>query len=105
MSMIESDFRRQVADLAQLYGFLIDFHLKSYRDNTREGVTPGIPDLTLCKPPRLIYIELKMPGKKVSEDQQKWIDALMASSVEVYIFTWSETVVAQEILPILRGEK
>ena len=104
--MIESDFRRQVADLAQLYGFLVDFHFRSYRDNTREGVTPGIPDMTLCKKEtkKLKYIELKMPGKKVSEDQQKWIDALRACGAEVYIFTWSETIVVEEILPILRGE-
>ncbi|KKN76489.1 hypothetical protein LCGC14_0369980 [marine sediment metagenome] len=99
--MNESHFRAAVADLAIRLGWLVDFHLKSYRDNTREGVTPGIPDLTLCRPPRLVYLELKMPGKQLSGEQVMWLEALREAGVVVYVFWYSDEVIS-EIVDILK---
>jgi hypothetical protein len=49
---------------------------------------PGFPDLTLIKPPRLIFAELKTEGGKVSDKQQEWIDLLESIGGTVEVFVW-----------------
>ena len=37
---------------------------------------PGFPDLVLCKPPHIIFAELKADNGQLTAPQQQWIDAL-----------------------------
>tara|TARA_Y100000310_G_C19948111_1_gene475613 strand:- start:156 stop:494 length:339 start_codon:yes stop_codon:yes gene_type:complete len=55
-----------------------------YHTRYSRGSTKGFPDLVLCRPPRLIWAELKMPGKKLTEAQELWAWALKESGQEVY---------------------
>jgi hypothetical protein len=51
----------------------------------------GLPDLILCKPPRLLFAELKRERGRVSEAQADWLDALSrCSGVEVYLWKPSD---------------
>ena len=47
----------------------------------------GFPDLVLCRPPRLIFAELKTERGRVGPRQQEWIDLLIACP-GVEVFTW-----------------
>jgi hypothetical protein len=38
----------------------------------------GFPDLVLCKPGRLLFVELKAHGARLSHEQQEWVWALSA---------------------------
>jgi hypothetical protein len=56
-----------------------------------QGDGAGWPDLVLCKPPRLIFAELKREGEEPTADQIAWLDAFAAIEVvETYLWTTSE---------------
>jgi hypothetical protein len=47
----------------------------------------GLPDLILCRPPRLVFAELKSARGRVSPQQQAWLNALsQCAGVEVYLW-------------------
>lgn len=47
---------------------------------------PGWPDLVLCRPPELIFAELKTDRGRVTAAQQEWLDRLAACGMEVYVW-------------------
>lgn len=72
---------RAVIDLALTCGWLV-FHDQDSRKNA-----PGLPDLILCRPPRLIFAELKTARGQVREAQRTWLDALSACpGIQVYLW-------------------
>lgn len=45
--------------------------------NKKMGLNPGLPDLLICLPKILLFIEMKRnDGSKPSEQQKEWIDTL-----------------------------
>lgn len=106
-ALSEKDWQRRVIDLAKLLGFRI-YHHRPARVGNRvvtalEG-DAGLPDLLLCKPPRLIFAELKVGRNKPSDNQEEWLRQLGACrGVEAYVWTppdWDEVV---EILRTKQG--
>jgi hypothetical protein len=59
-----------------------------------EGVKPGVPDLFLPVPRRGyhgLYIEMKIKGGKLSDDQKKWIFELKQQGYMVLVcYGWEE---------------
>lgn len=47
---------------------------------------PGWPDLVLCRPPELIFVELKTDKGRVSTAQQEWLDRLTVCGMEVHVW-------------------
>ena len=91
----EKDFRQQVISLAKLLGY------KTYFTWTSIHSPKGIPDLILCRPPRLIFAELKSEQGKVTPHQQEWLDLFgECPGVEKYLWKPSQF---EEIVSILRG--
>jgi len=66
----ERDFRQQVMELARLCGWLCYFTWTAVHS------PPGFPDLVLCRPPRLIIVELKSDKGRVTAAQEEWLEAL-----------------------------
>jgi len=93
----EADFQRQVIDLALTLGYRVA-HFRpgqtSRKDHNGKAVwvtpmcgDPGWPDLILCRPPRLIIVELKSEKGKVSPEQEIWLAQLnQCSGVEVRVW-------------------
>jgi hypothetical protein len=86
----EKDFQRAVIEYARMMGWRIHHTLPALTQRGR-WITPvqgdtGFPDLVLCRPPRLIFAELKRVGGKVSSQQREWLDALQACGVECYVW-------------------
>lgn len=91
----EKQLREQVRDLCKLMGWDFWFCWTSIHSPR------GYPDLTLCRPPRLILAELKTEKGIVSDFQQHWIDILsQCPGVEVYIVRPSGI---EEFAEVLRG--
>ena len=99
MVQSEKEFQRSVIEYARMMGWRIH-HTRPALTQSGRWITPvqgdvGFPDLVLCRPPRLIFAELKSERGKPSTDQMEWLDALRACGVEVYLWRPSdwETVV------------
>lgn len=77
----EADFQGAVISLARLTGWLA-FHS---HDSRRSAA--GWPDLALCKPPRLLVVELKTTRGRLRPEQRVWLTALAACpGVEVALW-------------------
>ena len=94
----EADFTNQILQWAKVYGWR-RFHVRSSGRMSNGHAIPtvqgdaGFPDLVLCKPPRIIFAELKVGKNFVSQRQQWWLTQLANCSVEVYEWhpkQWSE---------------
>lgn len=90
----ELDFRRQVIDLADLYGWEhVGFRPAKTEDGWRTPGTgtmaSGWPDLTLVRPRdgRLIFAELKSDTGRLSPDQERVLATLrgVASAAPVFV--------------------
>lgn len=83
-SQSEAEFQQQVLDLAQLGGW------SAYHTHDSRRSQAGWPDLVLCRPPELIFAELKSETGKVSPEQQQWVDDLNACGQEAVIWRPSD---------------
>ncbi len=85
--LTEAEFQRQVVKVAEMYGWRTS-HVKRARQG-RVWVTPtakGFPDLTLVRPPQLVFLELKKVGGRATPEQIEWVAALQqCAGVEAYI--------------------
>ena len=56
----------------------------------------GFLDLVLCKPPRLVFAELKSRDGRLTADQAAWADALTLCGADVRVWRpadWTEVEV------------
>lgn len=92
----EKDFMASVVDLARLQDWLVYY----IRDSRRSPA--GYPDLTLVRPPRVLYVECKSKRGTLDMMQKVWVDALhQCQGVETYVWRpndwdWIEKVLARE---------
>ena len=70
MALTEADMQAGIVEAAQLAGWLC-YHTRDSR-----GSAAGFPDLVLVRPPEMLFLELKGPGGRVSDEQAEWIEAL-----------------------------
>lgn len=86
--MSEAAFTKQVADLAMTLGWRVAHFRRSIAPSGNH-MTPtafnakGYPDLTLVRD-RVIFAELKMPGRKLEPEQERWRDDLLNAGQEWY---------------------
>ncbi len=66
----EAQLQRQIIEAAGYLGY------RAFHPRVMVGSAAGFPDLTLAKPGRLIFVEVKGPRGRVSHAQQEWIDLL-----------------------------
>lgn len=77
--------QQNIADLAKLNGWKVQFWWRSFHS------APGFLDMVICRPPRLIMAEVKIPPDKLTIEQQKWFDLWkQMKGVEVYVWTPEE---------------
>ena len=96
IALTEKDFERQVRDLAKLFGW------KYYHPFLSKWSERGFPDVTLVRPPRIIFAELKSEKGKVSPAQQEWLDLLgNVGDKDVQVYIWRPSQI-EEIVEVLR---
>ena len=84
--MTEAQFQAQIIQLAKFYRW------KIYHTHDSRKSEAGWPDLTLVKGRKLIFAELK-DGAELTAEQYFWLEALMQTGNEVYLWSpdmWPE---------------
>jgi hypothetical protein len=76
----EKAWQEQVVELATYYRWE---HFHVY-DSRRSDA--GWPDLTLVRPPELMFAELKTDRGRLSGAQRRWIELLRACGQEVHVW-------------------
>jgi hypothetical protein len=92
----EKQLREQIRDLCKLMGWKFYFTFTSIHSPR------GMPDLILCKPPRLIFAELKTEKGQLSDYQREWIASLIACGGNVECYLWRPSDI-ENIAKILQG--
>src|SRR5262245_1439889 len=78
----EKGFLAAVVEAATLAGWRV-YHTHDSRKSAK-----GFPDLVCCRGARLLFIELKMPGRKATPEQVDWlVDLAGVRAVEVFLWT------------------
>jgi len=72
LRITEKAFQAQIVELAKLYNWL-HYHIYNPRNSPA-----GWPDLTLVRPPSVIFAELKTDTGRVTPAQRTWLEALDA---------------------------
>lgn len=91
----EEEFTSAVIELATVYRWRV-FHPRPLRRKDGSWRTAfsgdqGFPDLVLCRPPRLIFAELKRETGRLGPGQGAWLEKLRSSSgAEVYLWRPSD---------------
>jgi hypothetical protein len=91
LSQTEKQFQAAVLELAQQLGWRIA-HFNDSRRQIRPGVfvgdsdAAGWPDLVLCRPPRLLVVELKTDKGRVSPAQVEWLQVLTLCGVNARVW-------------------
>lgn len=75
----EKELDQQVKDLASACGFRRAYHTYDSRRSQS-----GFPDLVLVRD-RVVFIELKREGGKLSDAQKEWLAALLQAGAETYL--------------------
>ena len=107
----EADFQRMVVDMAHRLGWVtfsvrqaaVHFGKGADRKDMAFVTSGGWPDLVLCKPPKLLFAELKSEkkGAKVSPEQEEWIAWLKGCNEDVRVWSPRDW---PEIEATLKGE-
>ena len=71
--MSERQLTRAVVELATRFGWRVHHTSDSRSLRTHH---PGLPDLIMVRDRELMAIELKVKGRKPTEAQQAWLDAI-----------------------------
>lgn len=78
--MTEKAWQAQVLQLATLYRWL------AYHPFDSRHSTAGYPDLTLVRPPSLVFAELKTAKGRLAPAQMVWLEQLRAAGQEAYVW-------------------
>ncbi len=90
----EKEFMSQIKHLAKV------FHWRVYHPFLSKWSEKGYPDITLIRPPRIIFSELKRENGKLTTSQELWGDLLQrCPGVEYYCWKPSQF---DEVAKILR---
>ena len=94
--MTEKQFTEAVLEAAERFGWLMAHFHDSRREVVREDGTrlfigdkaaKGFPDLVLCKPPTVLFVELKAERGKTTKEQTAWLTSL-ADCDGVHVRLW-----------------
>ena len=90
----EREFESAVIDLARIAGWRVaHFRPALTKKGWRTPVSAdgaGWPDLTLCRPPEFLIVELKAERGKLSEAQKQWLRAIDQCGIEWHIWRPSD---------------
>lgn len=78
--MTEAQLQEAVVALARLQGWL------AYHTHDSRHSAAGFPDLVLVRGDRVLYRELKDARRRVTPEQQEWLDALDAAGQDVDVW-------------------
>jgi hypothetical protein len=92
-AITEAQFQRQVLDLCRLFGW------RAYHPMLSKWSERGFPDLTLVRPPRIVFAELKRDKGKRTTHQDEWAELLQdCPGVEYFLWRPADLDAIAEVL-------
>jgi hypothetical protein len=89
----ERQWLRQLTDVAKTLGW------RPYHTQFSKWSEAGWPDLALCKPPRLLLVELKSEHGDVTPAEHEWLTMLeQCPGIDVYLWRPSDIDLAVKVL-------
>jgi len=102
MSQTEKDFARAFEDYLRIKGWRFAHFRPAQKQNghwvTAMSGDAGFPDYVLVRNWRVVFVELKSEKGKPTIDQEVWLDALRATSAQVYVLKPSQWPLIESIL-------
>jgi len=96
----ERDFLQTVREYARLMGWE-DYHTWHSLHSPA-----GFPDLVLVCPPRVVFAELKVAGRRATRAQERWLSLLrQCPGVEVYLWTPEDWTEIEKVLSCCRAQR
>ena len=95
----EKDFQNAVVETAKVFGWEGIYH--TFDSQRSEW---GFVDLILCRPPRLLVVELKSLRGVLTGEQADCLEMFMACGVETWVF-WPEDWDSGLIEKVLKREE
>lgn len=100
--MKEKDFAQQIEYFLELGGWRWCHYEPAVRQSGT-WATPlrgdkGLPDYIAVRGTRLLFIEIKGTGGRLSVDQRKWIADLLVAGIETYVWYPDNLENATEVL-------
>jgi len=83
----ENDIKRQVKNYLDIKGYF-HFHILQGL-----GAFRGIPDMIAIRKGRVIFLEIKKPGGKLSEHQQRFKETMERVGGEYYVVRSLEEII------------
>lgn len=93
LPVTEAQWQRSVVDLARYHGWWVLHH-----PDSRRATEAGMPDLTLVRPPRLLFAELKTARGQVRPDQAKVFAMLADCGAETVVWRPGDMDIVREVL-------
>lgn len=78
-SITEKEWQATIVEAARAHGWDVYHTFDSRRSQ------PGFPDLVLCRPPVLMFLECKRQTGSLSEDQHHWFERLSRCVDDTYV--------------------
>lgn len=100
--MKEKSFAHQVEYLFDLYGWRWCHYEPAVRQSG-SWATPlrgdkGEPDYRAVRSGRLVFVEIKGDGGRLTKEQKLWIADLVEAGVETYVWHPEDLEIAKEVL-------
>ena len=86
--MTERQLSKAVVALAELYGWKVFVIQNTRAASLRSHTGVGWPDLFMVRDRRSLAVELKVKGRKPTEAQVEWLEALERAGVRTEV--WNE---------------
>lgn len=102
--MTERELHANVVFVARVLGYRVAHFRSAWTQKgwrtPVSGDGKGFPDLVLCVPGRLVFVELKVGRNRPTPEQEAWLEALREAGAEVHIWTdrdWVAGVIEAEL--------
>lgn len=91
-AVAEKDWQAQIVDYASLRGWWV------YHPHDSRRSTAGWLDLTMIRPPRIVFAELKTERGRVTREQKAMIARLGLCDAEVFLWRPSDWAEVEQVL-------
>ena len=77
--LTEAAYQRRITDYCNLRG------LRWHHETDSRRTRPGYPDLTVCGPGGVVWLEVKTDTGRIRPEQRDWLNALTAAGHDALI--------------------
>lgn len=89
----EKEYQGQILEAARTLGWAV------YHTHDSRRSAPGFPDLVLMRPPRVLFVEVKREGGKLTSWQEYWRNGLQdCPGVEYHLWEPSDWASVVDVL-------